>query len=121
MIKVEIRRLPLTGPCPVPVTPAGETMRDDEPIPLEERPELCAVDAGWMVGAQRLCSHHLAEFCELSGIDLDGVIEETFEEYGPGAVADAQMRSAVPWSERRRYSQAEARDWHESAKEHGLT
>lgn len=121
MDEVEIMRLPLTSPCPVPVTPQGATLTDDgDPIPLDERTELCAVDAGWMMGAQRVCDVHLRIACAFVGIDFDGVVREAFEPYGEDAVVKALARTAQPWEERHRYSQDEARSWADSAKVHGL-
>lgn len=111
--RVEILRLPLTSPCPVPVLPGSGRVLDDlgDVIPLGERTELCAVDAGWMLGAQRLCDVHLRESCDLMGIDFDGVITETFEPFGHEAVERARERARLPWGDRHRYTQDEARSW----------
>lgn len=95
--QVAILRVPVSLPCPVPVLPGTpDTMRDGEPIPLEERTERCAVDAFWMVGAQVLCDVHLAVFCEVAGIDFDDLVEE-----GGGRTE----RMDRPWHERHRYAQ----------------
>jgi hypothetical protein len=118
---VQIMRVPLTTPCPVPVTPEGRAVDEQgEPIPMELRTELCAVDAGWMLGGQRVCDCHLREVIDVVGAldgSFDDVVREAFAEYEP---EQAVLRSARPWSERKRYSQAEARQWAESAREHGL-
>jgi len=119
---IQILRVPLTTPCPVPVTPEGETLRDGEAIPMEERTELCAVDAQWLIGAQRCCDIHMAGVFELGVIDgtFEGLVRETFLPYGEDAVVTALARVTAPWSSRKRYSQDEARSWAEGAKEHGL-
>lgn len=119
--EVSIIRLPLTSPCPVPVVPiTGETIRDGEAISIAERTELCGVDAGWMIGMQRVCDVHLRIFCEVGGIDFDEVIRETFEPHGQEAVRKALERAAVPWRDRDRYSQEETRRWAENAAGRGL-
>ena len=114
-IPVTINRLPLTLPCPVPVVPGttGSTLGlDGEPIPLEERTELCAVDAGWMIGAQIVCDVHLREAWDVGGIGpgtFEDAVAETFAPYGADAVEEALARSRVPWLDRKRYPQEEAR------------
>jgi hypothetical protein len=120
---VTILRIALTTPCPVPVTPDGRTLDEyGEAIPLSERTELCAVDAEWMIGAQRCCDVHLAAVFEMGALNgtFEELIEETFAEYGEYGIALAKERMLRPWEARKRYSQDEARSWHESAQEHGL-
>lgn len=113
---VSFVRVPLTTPCPVPVE-AGTGRAIDaagEPLPMEQRTELCAVDAEWMMGSQRVCSHHLAELFEwyMDG-DYEDLVREAFAGYGTDAVERALERSRVPWADRKRYTQAEARQWAE--------
>ena len=98
--QVQITRLPLSLPCPVPILPGsdGETDRDGEPAPLEERTEACAVDAYWMLGGQITCDLHLRKACEHLGIDFDGLVEES------GAEGTDR-----PWSERPRYEKDSAK------------
>lgn len=121
---VEFTRIGLTTPCPVPVEAGTGRCFDDEgePLPMEQRTELCAVDAGWMIGNQRLCDYHLRELFERGFFngDFAELCHEAYEEYGTAAAEQAVERAKVPWSERKRYSQDEARHWHESAQEHGL-
>lgn len=123
MIPVEIMRLPLSSPCPVPVTPEGKTLDDNgDPIPMELRTELCAVDADWMIGAQRCCDIHLRIGMELGGIGADvGGFDGLLEEACAGPYLEhIKEQAARPWGERHRYSQEEAKSWAETAKEHGL-
>lgn len=91
--------LPITGMigCGVPVLPGTP----DVDAPLEERTELCAVDANWLIGAVPTCDSHARVVCELTEIDWSGVVAE----------AGREMESAErPWADRERHSQAEARD-----------
>lgn len=117
---VEFTRLPLTSPCPVNVTPDGRTFDDDgEPLEMDERPELCAVDACWMIGNQRVCDFHLRDLFDRGFFAAGSYDDLCRDVYGDGA-ARAIARSLVPWADRHRYSQDEARSWADSAKEHGL-
>jgi hypothetical protein len=118
---VEFTRLPITSPCPVPVeAETGRTFDDEgEPLPMEDRLELCAVDAAWMIGAQRICGHHLRD------LFARGFFEGTYDQlvrdfYGAEYVDYVLEKDARPWSEWHRYSQEETRSWSDSAKEHGL-
>jgi hypothetical protein len=97
-MEVQISRLPISLPCPVAVLPGTpQTMRDGEPIPMEERTEACAVDAFWAIGGQILCDVHLREACELLEIDFDGLVDEA------GGSASCEDK---PWAERHRYEQS---------------
>ena len=91
--------LPIQLACPVRVTPTGDTMRNGEPIPMEERTERCAVWAHWMIGGQVSCDVHTAIACELLGIDFDDLVTEAGRR-----VEDARS----PWAERRRSTQEDA-------------
>lgn len=123
-IPVTFTRLPITSPCPVPVEPGtGSTFdNENEPLPMEQRTELCAVDAGWMIGGQRLCDYHLRDLFERGFFDgdFDSLVYEALSDYSPGDAARAIHRAEKPWADRKRYSQEDARSWHENAKEHGL-
>lgn len=92
--------LPIQLACPVPVTADGRLVGEDgQPIPIEDRPERCAVWAHWMVGGQVSCDCCTAVACELMGIDFDGLVREAGRDVG-----DARK----PWDERKRASQEEA-------------
>ena len=68
--------------CTVPVVPGTpETMRDGEPIPLDDRPEMCATNARWVIGMQPLCDHHLRNFCEVAGIDFADLLDEARRDF----------------------------------------
>lgn len=121
--EVSILRIALTSPCPVRVMPDGSTLdAEGEPIPNDERPELCAVDAEWMIGYQRVCDVHLRILFDQGWLNgtFEELIEETFSEYGPSGIEQAKQRMLLPWAKRKRYSQEEAARWAESAKEKGL-
>lgn len=92
--------LPMTLPCPVPVTPEGETMRDGDSIPLDERTHLCAIDAHWMIGSQISCDIHTALACSLMDIDFDELVLDA------GRTLEEAHR---PWGDRKRYTQDDAR------------
>lgn len=119
--RVEFTRLPLTSPCPVPVEPGTGRTFDDagEPLPMEERTELCAVDAQWMIGNQRVCSFHLRELFDRGFFDgdYDSLVRDA---YDPEYVEDTLEEHRRPWADRHRYSQEEARSWAADAKAHGL-
>lgn len=87
--------IPITGTigCGVPVLPGTP----DVEAPLDERTELCAMDANWLVGAVPTCDHHVRTVCE--AVDIDW----------PGVLAEAGRDSARPWSEDDRHSQGNAR------------
>ena len=99
---VSIMPVPITGliGCCVPILPGTEGEWDH---PLEQRTELCAVDANWIVGMVPTCDVHLKTFCEEGGIDWPGVVAETQRK-----IEDCER----PWTERKRHSQAVARDNH---------
>lgn len=100
--QVQFTRVPISLPCPVPVVPGTpDTMRDGEPIPLEERTERCHVDAFWMIGGQLTCDVHLRVACELLGIDYDDLLGEAGGEFS------TENR---PWHERSRYPQDMAQE-----------
>lgn len=42
----------------------------------------CGNVAYWFVGTRSLCEGHLKEFCELAGIDFQGVLDEIREKEG---------------------------------------
>lgn len=120
---VEFTRLPLTSPCPVPVEAGtGRTFDDEgEPLPMEERTELCGVDAGWMIGNQRICGFHLRELWERGFFgpgSYDDLVRDSIEH--PEHAEHQLEKDRRPWAEWHRYSQEETRSWSESAKEHGL-
>lgn len=119
---IMFRRMPLTTPCPVPVTADGRSFGEDGmPLPMEERPQLCAVEAGWLIGAQRLCDYHVAEMFA-NGL-IEGTLEDLFEEaYAewPGAAEEALEKARIPWARRKRNSQKAAREWAKTARAHGL-
>ena len=73
---VYFARLPIVFFCPVPVDGDGETMRNGEMIPLDERNGPCGADAVWTIGAQILCEKHLRLTCELMELDADEIIRE---------------------------------------------
>jgi hypothetical protein len=98
-IGITFMPIPITGTigCGVPVLPG----MPEADAPLEDRTELCAVDANWLIGAVPTCDHHARVVCELTEIDWPGVVAE----------AGREMDSADrPWADRERHSQAEARD-----------
>jgi hypothetical protein len=121
-IPVQIIRVAFTTPCPVPVEPGTGRVVDEhgQPLPLEARTELCAVDAEWLIGSQRVCSHHLRELWDLVGLGPGTYEDLVRQSYDPDYVEVALARHLLPWGERHRYSQEEAQSWAESAKEHGL-
>lgn len=83
-MEVSFTSLPIVGAmaCTVPVLPGTPiTMRDGEPISLDERTERCATWARWMIGMQPLCDHHLQETCVLLEIDVGGVLAEAERGY----------------------------------------
>lgn len=88
----------LTGTigCGIPVLPGTP----DADAPLEQRTELCAVDANWLVGMVPTCDTHVREVCGLAEIDWPGLVAEAGREL---AHADR------PWADRQRHSQEDAR------------
>lgn len=98
-LEVTFLPLPIQVACPVPVTPDGETMRDGDAIPMEERTQRCAVWAHWMIGGQISCDCHTLMACELAGIDFDGLVREA---------GRAPAAARKPWAERRRSTQEDA-------------
>jgi hypothetical protein len=122
---VQFTRLPITSPCPVPVEAGtGRTFDDaNEPLAMEDRTELCAVDAEWMIGAQRICSHHLRELFAL-GFFVEDSYEDLVREVYNGDenpyFEHVMETHSKPWGDRHRYSQEDARSWADSAKEHSL-
>jgi hypothetical protein len=112
---VQFTRLPITLPCPVPVeAETGRTFDDEgEPLPMEQRAELCAVDACWMIGSQVLCDYHLSDLWARGFFgpgDYESLVRDTYGEYGEEDVHLALERAAVPWADRKRYSQEDARN-----------
>jgi hypothetical protein len=105
------QRLPITLPCPVPIEAGtGRAIGDDgQPIPLKERTELCAVDAGWMIGAQVMCDYHLRQIFDNGWMEgtYEELVAEAYEEW-PERIPEVVADSLRPWSERRRYSQEQA-------------
>ena|ERR1700733_5242144 len=91
--------VPITGliACGVPVIPGTH----DVDAALEERTELCAVDANWIVGMVPTCDVHVRLICEMTDIDWPGLIAEA------GRDLDHANR---PVETRQRHSQAEARE-----------
>lgn len=67
--------VPITGllGCCVPVIPGTQ----DTDAPLEQRTELCAIDANWVVGSVPTCDIHVRQVCEMTGIDWPGVVSES--------------------------------------------
>ncbi|MCZ4492706.1 MAG: hypothetical protein JWP53_1637 [Conexibacter sp.] len=99
-MRVLFMTLPIQLACPVPVRADGAFLDDQgEPLPMDERPERCAVWAHWMIGAQVSCDIHTAHACAVLDIDFDDLVRETGRN-----VADARQ----PWSERKRATQEDA-------------
>lgn len=96
-IEVTITPVPITGliGCCIPVVPGTP----DIDAPMEQRSELCAVDAHWIVGAAPCCDIHAQVVCAVSGWDWP----ELWQEAGRSAES-----VAVPWVERQRHSQEDA-------------
>lgn len=69
-------RSPIAFDCPVPTNGAGETMRDGEPIPIDERTSKCGASAPYLIGAQLVCETHLRQACGLMELDADSVVRE---------------------------------------------
>lgn len=92
--EVRITPLPMTGliGCVIPVVPG--TPNTD--APLDERSELCAVDANWIVGSAPTCDVHMKVVCETAGWDWLELLEE--------AGRDA-TNADRPWADRQRHSQ----------------
>lgn len=114
-MKYSVMRIPLVGliVCDVPVLPGTPTaMVDGEPLPLEERTELCAQDAHWMIGMQPVCDHHLRESLALLEDDGQRAWDEIVSECRWG---DPDV---TPWDVARRHSQEEARRMRDDWKEH---
>ncbi len=80
--QVSFCRIPIAFSCPVPVTDDGETMRDGEPIPLDERGAKCGGDAPYLIGSQIVCEEHLRQACLLMELDPDDVLIELFANKG---------------------------------------
>jgi hypothetical protein len=96
---ITFTRIQLTGMigCGVPVLPGTSEIA----APLEDRTELCAVDAHWLIGLIPTCDHHVRLVCEMTEIDWPGLVAE----------AERKMESAErPWADRQRHSQADARE-----------
>jgi len=74
MSQVQFTPVPIIGMlgCCVPVVP-GTT---DTDAPIEQRVELCAIDANWIVGMVPTCDVHVRFICEMLGIDWPGLVEE---------------------------------------------
>jgi hypothetical protein len=63
--------------CVVPVDENGRAVDDEnEPIPTDQRTRTCGEDGRWMVGAVAVCDEHFKTFCDVGGIDYDGVVDE---------------------------------------------
>lgn len=99
---VTITPLPIVGftPCCVPVLPGTERVD----APLEERTELCAVDANWIVGMAPTCDPHMKAVC--------GLCEWNWEELVAEAGRDLEAANA-PWGARQRHTQEEAQRCHD--------
>lgn len=114
-IPITIMRVPITTPCPVKVTPDGRTLdQQGEVLPDEARTELCAVDAQWMIGTQRVCDVHLRLSVDVLGAiegSFEDVVREAFLPFGEDACTRAIARAFEPWDSRKRYSQADAEAW----------
>ncbi len=95
---IQFMRVPITGliGCAVPVLPGTH----DHDAPLEDRTELCAIDADWLIGAVPTCDLHARYVCELTDIDWPGVVAE--------AGRDLEQANR-PVSERQRHDQDDAR------------
>lgn len=89
--QVQIARMPMSLPCPVPVLPGTSDIGDGD---MSKRTECCAVDAYWAMGSQVTCDVHLRVACGLIGVDFDEVAEEM------GGLHAVEMK---PWAERYRY------------------
>lgn len=119
-VAVTITRVPISTPCPVRVTPDGKTLNaQNEPLPIEERTEWCAVDASWMLGMQRVCDCHLIEvFDKMNAIQ--GTFDELMHETFAGQLSEKEIGLAIsearrPWFLRKRATQAQAQKWHDAA------
>lgn len=96
--EISFMRVPITGTigCGIPVLPGTP----DTDAPLEQRTELCAVDANWLIGLMPTCDHHAKAVCVVVEIDWPGVVAE----------AERDLDHANrPWAERERHSQEDAR------------
>lgn len=74
--EVQFAHSPIAFDCPVPVTADGDTFRDGEPIPIDERTTKCGASAPYLIGAQIVCEKHLRQACDLMGLDPDDILRD---------------------------------------------
>jgi hypothetical protein len=100
-IELDISRLPISLPCPIPVLP--NTPRTD--ADAEAKTDTCRVDAWWMVGFAVICDVHFRQMCELVGEDYDDIVAQLRRDCPEFADADIpNMTESQPWERMYRYA-----------------
>ena len=87
----DLMRVNVSLPCMVPVVPGTGDAR----APLDQRTEVCAVDAFWIIGRAWICDLHAQQ-----------VLGSAFDRAAEGHEA---LYHGMPWAERHRYEQSMAR------------
>lgn len=74
MTEIVFTPIPITGllGCCIPVIPGTQ----NADAPLEQRTELCAIDANWIVGRVPTCDIHVRHVCKLLDIDWPELVAE---------------------------------------------
>jgi hypothetical protein len=103
-----VTRVPISLPCVMPVRPGTEGECDlREP---DDRTELCATDAWWMIGAMPICDQHLRVGLREMGDDYEDMLREYRRRHPLPMMGVPNEDERLPWSRRHRYPESIARD-----------
>lgn len=111
---VNIFPVPILGitPCCIPVLPGTTEVN----APIEERTELCGIDANWIVGMAPTCDVHMKQVADMCGWDWPTLVAEAGRDLDH-ANTPAEGRQRHTQEDARKtndfYAQKAQEGWHE--------
>lgn len=98
-VSYRIARLEIAEACAMPVRPGTEG--DCRPCEPDDRTELCATEAWWLLGDLALCDQHLRYALAAAGDDYEAMLARYRRRF-PNVALEIPASERLPWSQRPR-------------------
>jgi hypothetical protein len=99
-VPYRIARLEVAEACVMPVRPGTEG--DCRPGEPDDRTELCATDAWWLLGDLAVCDQHLRYALRVAGDDYEAMLARYRSRFPDVAEGIPTAPEQLPWSQRPR-------------------
>src|SRR5262249_43655433 len=99
-VPYRIARLEVAEACVMPVRPGTEG--DCRPGEPDDRTELCATDAWWLLGDLAVCDQHLRYALRMAGDDYEAMLARYRSRFPDVAEGIPTAPEQLPWSQRPR-------------------